>query len=388
MNPPDPKEFIQALHTAWRNEQASQRIYHGLADKETNPARKKVLLKLAKAEETHAEMWVQRLTELGAAPGVYRESLRDAVWRWILVQTGTDNALKQIEKAEDDHSDEYAALLKLALSEADTTRLRAVQAEEMQHSNAARMATGVVEPSGPQARLDAIFKREFWHKRGGGWIGQAIYGANDGLGAVFGIVSGVAGATAGGSAVLIAGLAGMLASALSMGSGAYLASKSQREIYEAELRRERREMHDHPEEEREELELFYQLKGVPEETARELAGHLFENQEEALRTLANEELGLSSTSFPNPWIEALSATLSTAAGAFIPIIPFFFTSGYPAVIASFVISTLAHFLVGASKTIVTGLNPWRSGSEMMLIGLTEAVITYGLGLFLGGHVSL
>ena len=194
--------------------------------------------------------------------------------------------------------------------------------------------------------------------------------------------------TAGGSAVLVAGLAGMIASALSMGSGAYLASKSEREIYEAELKRERREMNDHPDEEREELELFYQLKGVPEETAHEMAGHIFENREEALRALASEELGLSSASFPNPWVEALSATLSTALGAFIPIIPFFFTSGYPAVIASFVISTLAHFLVGAAKTIVTGLNPWRSGLEMTLIGLAEACLTYALGLFFGARAGL
>lgn len=107
--------------------------------------------------------------------------------------------------------------------------------------------------------------------------------------------------------------------------------------------------------------------------------------EAALRTLAHEELGLFEQTFPNPWIEAISATLSTAAGAFIPIIPFFFGGGYPAVIASFVISTLAHFLVGAAKTVVTGLSPWRSGMEMMLIGLGcgEAGITYLLGLLFG-----
>jgi VIT1/CCC1 family predicted Fe2+/Mn2+ transporter/rubrerythrin len=388
MKSTDNHAFIQALQTAWRKEQASQRIYRDLSEKEPNPARKNVLLKLAKAEEEHSRLWTQRLTELGAAPGTYRETLREAAWRWILVQTGTDNALKQIEKAEDSHTDDYADLIKLAPTEDDVNRLRGVQAEEVQHGNAARMATSVVSPLGPQGRLDIIFKREFWHKRGGGWIGQAIYGANDGLGAVFGIVSGVAGATAGGSAVLVAGLAGMIASALSMGSGAYLASKSEREIYEAELKRERREMNDHPDEEREELELFYQLKGVPEDTAHEMAGHIFENREEALRALASEELGLSSASFPNPWVEALSATISTALGAFIPIIPFFFTSGYPAVIASFVISTLAHFLVGAAKTIVTGLNPWRSGLEMTLIGLAEAGITYALGLFFGAQVGL
>ncbi len=234
--------------------------------------------------------------------------------------------------------------------------------------------------------LDTILHRESWHRSGGGWIGQAIYGANDGLGSVFGIVSGVAGATAGGEAVLIAGLAGMLASALSMGSGAYLATKTEREVQEAEFRRERQELEMHPEEEEEELALFYQLKGVPEDEAKILAKRLIAQPESALKTLGSEELGLSEQTYPNPWISAVSATVSTAAGAFIPIIPFFFTRGFPAIIASFVISTLAHFLIGAAKTVVTGLSAWRSGAEMTIVGLGEAIITYLLGLGFGTMV--
>jgi VIT1/CCC1 family predicted Fe2+/Mn2+ transporter len=236
---------------------------------------------------------------------------------------------------------------------------------------------------GPQALLDTILHKESWHRGSNGWIGQAIYGANDGLGAVFGIVSGVAGATAGGPAVLIAGLAGMLASALSMGSGAYLATKSEREVQEAELRREKRELEQHPDEEKEELALFYQLKGVPEEEANVLAGRLMDRPDTALKTLGIEELGLSEQTYPNPWTAAISATLSTAAGAFIPIVPFFFATGYPAIFMSFAISTAAHFLIGASKTIVTGLSPWRSGVEMTVVGLGEALITYGLGSLFG-----
>ncbi|HEX9017797.1 MAG TPA: VIT1/CCC1 transporter family protein, partial [Anaerolineaceae bacterium] len=126
-----------------------------------------------------------------------------------------------------------------------------------------------------------------------------------------------------------------------------------------------------------------QLKGVPEEEARSLASRLIAQPDQALKTLSSEELGLSEQSYPNPWIEAISASVSTAFGAFIPIIPFFFTHGYPAVIASFVISTIAHFLVGSAKTVVTGLSPWRSGLEMMLVGLGEALITYLLGLAFG-----
>lgn len=282
----------------------------------------------------------------------------------------------------------YASLAGAAPTEADRVAVNTVMHDEATHSGAFQKTSQAPNvPIGPQAMLDTILHRESWHRRGGGWIGQAIYGANDGLGAVFGIVSGVAGATAGGPAVLVAGLAGMIASALSMGSGAYLAAKTEREVQEAEMRREHRELQTHPEEEEEELALFYQLKGVPEDEAKVLASRLIAQPESALKTLGSEELGLSEQSFPNPWIEAVSATLSTALGAFIPIIPFFFTEGYPAIIASFAISTLAHFIIGASKTVVTGLSPWKSGAEMTIIGLGEALITYGLGLVFGPIVK-
>jgi len=383
MNPSEKAAYIRALRHAWRKENASQRIYANLSERETNPARAKVLFKLAETERVHGEQWARLLSELGAAPGPFQENPRERAWRWMLVQSGIDNALERIENDEDEDILMYEILAKMAPNEEDRKALLSAKADEAQHSSIARKATSEAVPLSPQVRLEAMIKREHWHKRSGGWIGQAIYGANDGLGAVFGIVSGVAGATAGGSAVLIAGLAGMVASALSMGSGAYLATKAEREVYEAEIKRERFELTDHPEEEREELELFYQLKGIPEEAARQMAAHIFENPEEALRTLTSEELGLSAQSFPNPWREAISASISTALGAFIPIIPFFFASGYPAVYASFVISTLAHFAVGSAKTIVTGLNPWKSGLEMTLVGLGEAGITYALGLLFG-----
>ena len=118
-------------------------------------------------------------------------------------------------------------------------------------------------------------------------------------------------------------------------------------------------------------------------SSKALAARLIAQPESALRTLGSEELGITEQSFPNPRIAALSATLSTAFGAFIPIVPFFFTRGYPAIIASFVISILAHFLIGGAKTVVTGLSPSRGGGEMTIVGLGEALITYALGLIFG-----
>ncbi len=174
--------------------------------------------------------------------------------------------------------------------------------------------------------------------RAGGWIGQAIYGVNDGLGAAFGVVSGVAGAThANSEFVLLSGFACMVASALSMGSGPYLASKSEREIYEAEVERERHEIQNNPKEELEELELFYQLKGFTEDEAKAMAARLSEKPDQLLKTLVHEELGLSEESFPNEWRAAISATLSTALGAVVPVIPFLFSSGMTALLISLVV---------------------------------------------------
>jgi VIT1/CCC1 family predicted Fe2+/Mn2+ transporter/rubrerythrin len=379
------KAFVSGLQLALRKERTTARTYRALAEREEDEVRQHVLLSLAETETQHAARWSARLIELDAEVPPDRDSLRDRIWRWVLVQSGTDNAIQRLESAEDQDVDMYATLAEIAPTADDRVAVQSVQHDEDVHSGTFQKAGahGSAALGGPQAMLDAILHRESWHRSGGGWIGQAIYGANDGLGSVFGIVSGVAGATAGGPAVLVAGLAGMLASALSMGSGAYLATKSEREIQEAEMLRERMELQRNPEEEEEELALFYQLKGVPEQEAKTLAARLIAQPETALKTLGSEELGLSEQSYPNPWAAAVSATLSTATGAFIPIVPFFFTHGYSAIFISFAISTAAHFVVGASKTVVTGLSPWRSGAEMTLIGLGEALVTYGLGRVFG-----
>jgi VIT1/CCC1 family predicted Fe2+/Mn2+ transporter len=133
------------------------------------------------------------------------------------------------------------------------------------------------------------------------------------------------------------------------------------------------------------LELFYQLKGFSPEEARTMVGRLQADSKEFLKALVHEELGLTEESFPNPLRSTASATISTAIGGFVPIIPFFFTVGMPAVVASFAISTLAHFAVGASKALITTRPWWASGLEMTAVGIAEAAITYGLGLAFAGH---
>ena len=374
-------QLIAALRQNWRREMEGAHTYRDLAAHEKDAQKRGVLLRLAEAEERHAQKWERRLAELGApAPQFHlgwQHRLKDAINRGV----GTDAALRRMENAEDVDIARYERHAQAAHAVSDEEAahmLREVRREEEAHG---RVIRDMIAPEGPQGMLDVLLRRERWHKRGGGWIGDAIYGANDGLGAVFGIVSGVAGATGGTSqTVLIAGLAGMLASALSMGSGAYLATKSEREIYTAELDRERKEIEQDPEEEKEELALFYELKGFTPDEAKTLSDRLAEQPEQFLRTLAHEELGLSEGSFPNPALSAVSAAVSTGIGAFIPIIPFFFLSGLTAVIWAAIISLLAHFAVGAAKTLVTGRSVWVSGAEMTIVGAVEAAITYALGV--------
>ena len=385
-NPPDAANraaLVAALRQNWLREREGAHTYRDLAAHEKDANKRGVLLRLAEAEDSHAAKWERKLAQLGAEPPVYSPTWRDRMRDWMRRGIGTDAALRQMEAAEDVDIARYEQHANAVSDEEASRMLREVRREEQAHG---RIIREMVAPEGPQGVLDVMLRRERWHKRGGGWIGDAIYGANDGLGAVFGIVSGVAGATGGSSqTVLIAGLAGMLASALSMGSGAYLATKSEREIYQAELDRERKEIEEDPEEEREELALMYQLKGFTVEESETMATRLSERPEQFLSTLAHEELGLSEGSFPNPVVAAVSAAISTGIGAFIPIIPFFFLGGLPAVIWAAAISLVAHFAVGAAKTIITGRSVFVSGMEMTIVGAVEAAITYSLGLLF--HVS-
>lgn len=377
----DNSELIAGLRAAWRDEVASARNYRALAERETNPDRRAILQRLAEAEDKHAANWAAQLRELGAEPGEYTDSAAERLRRWTLAQSGTDAAVIKLEAAEQDADTMYEKLIQIAPNEAVREQLLDTQHEEKAHSIVLNEMVGGTATA--QRKLDKILGAEKWHVTGGGWIGQAIYGANDGLGAAFGVVSGVAGATnVNAKFVLLSGIATAIASALSMGSGAYLATKSEREVYQAEIERERHEIETNPAEEREEMALFYQLKGFSPEESHKMAEKLAEQPEHLLKTLVHEELGLSERTFPKPWRSAVSATLSTASGAFIPVIPFFFMSGTAALICSFVISTAAHFAVGASKVIVTGRSWLKSGTEMTLVGLGEALVTYGLGLLI------
>jgi VIT1/CCC1 family predicted Fe2+/Mn2+ transporter/rubrerythrin len=376
------KVNLATVEKMWRREVEAATTYRHLATRDKDPKRRDILLRLAEQEDNHATRWSERIAmATGRAPDP--EEVKRGL-SWFQRISDQSVVLHRLEQEENKAEAEYDQLMARLSDPTDRKIAEEAMLEERDHAVVLRALAGGAIPT-PRSTLDSILRRERWHVRGTGWIGDAIYGVNDGLGAVFGIVSGMAGYTGGSEVVLAAGLAGTLASALSMGAGAYLASKSEREVYESEVQRERAEIEEDPHEELLELELFYQLKGFEPEEARAMAERIQKEPNQFLRTLVHEELGLSEETFPNPWRSTVSATVSTAIGGFIPIIPFFFTVGMPAVIASFIISTIAHFVVGASKALVTMRPWWATGLEMTVVGVIEAAVTYGLGVAFARH---
>jgi len=379
----DRKQTIDVVQRNWRAEVETAQVYRDLAAHEKDEKRRGILLRMAEAEERHAQRWEKKLVDLGEPIPTFPDTVGRRFKRWLNRALGTEIAIRRMEATEEKQEAQFRDQRDRALASEDDVRdfLRESALEEKAH---ARALQTMVPQLGPRTVLDTILKRERWHGRGGSWVADAIYGVNDGLGAVFGIVSGVAGATNNQQHfILISGLAGMIASSLSMGAGAYLAVKSEGEVYEAEIAREKAEIEENPEEEIEEMSLFYQLQGFSPEESQKMAERLAEQPEQMVQAMAQSELGLSEHRFPNPWKSSASAAISTAIGAFIPIVPFFFMSGIAAVIAAFAISILAHFAVGALKSLITIRSWWASGLEMTLVGVIEAAVTYSLGLAFG-----
>ena len=369
---------LAALEQEWRREAEAAATYRVLAERERDPRRRAILERLVAAEESHAQRWAARIqAQGGVAPDVATVKPMLGLALHVASPETIYRKLEAVETRDRDTEDGT----RQRLDSESRTLLDQMLTDDAEHVKILRALGG---PESPRTTLDRILKRER-HVTGVGWVSDAIYGINDGLGAVFGIVSGMAGYTGGSQIVLITGLAGMLASALSMGSSAYLAAKSQREVYEGEIARERAEIEHHPEEEREELQLFYQLKGFSEEEARTLVARIQERPDHFLSTLVQEELGLSEATFPNPWSACLSATVSTAIGGLIPVLPFVFSQGMPAVLWAAGLSIVAHFVVGIAKSLVTTRPWWVSGLEMTLVAVIAGTLTYGLGLAFAIH---
>ena len=239
---------------------------------------------------------------------------------WLSRRFGTQHLLPVVTGLESRDQDVYRGQVEA----------RGIPAEERSHMRALRaMQRRGQDP--PESILDL----EGWHRTlYAGGLRAAVFGANDGLLSNFSLMMGIAGASAEPRFVLLAGIAGLLAGASSMAAGEYVSVRSQRELYEQQIAVERQELEMSPEEEKEELALIYQAKGVPSGQAEELADRIFSNPDSAIETLAREELGLDPAALGSPWLAAASSFVAFATGAIIPVIPYVPLSGNAAINAS------------------------------------------------------
>ena len=381
-------DLRERLIAAWTDEVQATIVYELIARRESDARRAGVLRQLAAIEENHRVRLEQRMREVGieipdpASVGISR-------WRRLQARFApVDRLLARQEAMEQDIA---AEIDERPTGDAGTDALlEEIRDEERQHTTAlAALRSGEVPhvaASGedpPTVRLARILGRERWHRASGGWISGAIYGANDGLAAVFGLVAGFSGATGGSHLVLTAGLFGAIGSALSMATGAYLAERSSAEVAAANLAREHEEVLAHPEEEKEELSLFYQLKGLTAEEADMLVERLAQDPEKLFAAIAAEELGGDLAAHGDAVQAALAGGVSTAVGAIVPVLPFFFLSGTAGVIVAASVSIVAHFLVGAAKSLFTLRSAWSAGLEMTAAGIIVGGVTYLLGLAIG-----
>ncbi|HQQ02006.1 MAG TPA: VIT1/CCC1 transporter family protein [Bacteroidales bacterium] len=219
---------------------------------------------------------------------------------------------------------------------------------------------------------------------GGNAIRAAVLGSNDGLVSNFSLVMGVAGAMAGREEILLAGLAGLLAGALSMALGEWISVKSSQELYENQMNIEREELESDPSGEMHELALIYIAKGMSEEEAYRMAENNMKNMNQAYEISVKEELGINPEELKGSPIEAaLYSFFLFAFGAVIPIIPFMFSEGMKAITISVGLSALGLFIIGAAITLFTGKHPMISGLRQVLFGLMAAAVTYGIGKWIG-----
>lgn len=223
---------------------------------------------------------------------------------------------------------------------------------------------------------------------GGNAIRAAVLGGNDGLVSNFSLVMGIAGATSNQQGVLLAGVAGLLAGALSMALGEWISVKSSQELYENQMQLEMEELEINPEGEKQELKLIYMAKGIPEAQSAEIVEELMKNKTLAHEVLVKEELGINAEELKGSAMEAaLSSFFLFAIGAIIPVLPFMFTTGMKAIVLSTLASAFGLFLIGSAITLFTGRNVWFSGFRQVFFGLAAAAVTFGIGKLIGVTIA-
>lgn len=366
------KEEIERIVAHLRDERNGVALYNTLADLEKDPRLAEVYRRMAAAEQRHAQAWVERLKEGGVEAPPPALAWRTRTLIWLARRFGASLVLTSIMEAEQKDSNSYSR-------RGDAAQMAA---DEGSH---ARLLQRIVKGTGAGMEGSALAQLEGRHRAAGGnALRAAVLGANDGLVSNFSLVMGVAGAELTGKTILITGLAGLLAGAISMALGEWLSVQSSRELYQHQINIEREEIANAPEEEVEELALIYQARGIEEEQARSLAGQIMADQENALETLAREELSVDPGELGgSAWEAAIASFILFAIGAIVPVLPYMFMSGWAAVVVSAVSSMLGLFVIGAAITLYTGRGVLFSGSRQVVFGLLAAAVTYAIGRLIG-----
>lgn len=359
--------------TAERNAAA---LFRGLAG--LNEGRRRTVLEeLATIEDKHATFWAGKLAEHGvAAPDLadFRPSRRTRELLARARSESTDAILPIVAQDERDAIREYADE-----PEAPASMLT----DEAGHSRA-------LQELMYEGRLNAEFRpgSEDWHSADkSGTLRAAIFGINDGLVSNTALVMGFAGAAVGQQVVLLAGLAGWLAGAFSMGAGEYISMQNQREAFERELEFERLEIEMQPEDQKRELRLIYEAKGIDTRTAQQVADQVMADKDVALQTIAREELGLDPDDLGSPWRAATSSFVSFSLGAIVIVIPYFFTGGGLAFGLAAAMALLALALVGGGMARLNRRPLVRGVVRQMTVGALAAGATYLFGTLFGVTIT-
>jgi vacuolar iron transporter family protein len=359
---------LHAFAHHWQDEADAAYLYRLLSDAESDAKKKDLYRRLAEVEDRHVEIWADLLRAHGRDPGGFRPSARTRLLARLGKVFGPQFLLPMLLAEEGREVKGYLDMhRRTALGAPGANESLTLARESAEH------ATTLNEISGK--------KGEPWHRAGsGGFLRNVVYGFNDGLTANFGLVAGVIGASPDTAhhTVIVAGVAGLIADALSMGSSGYLAAKSEQEVYANEIAMERDEIALMPEVERDELALIYEAKGMSTEAAHALATEVMGNPERMLEEQVQEELGIGDPHM-SPLREAWITGLATAVGALIPVFPFLIWTGTAAIVTAFVVSMASHWIVGAARSVFTGRSVFRSGLDMFVVGLGVAFVGYVVG---------
>jgi vacuolar iron transporter family protein len=372
------RQDIHRYRNNLQSEVDSAVLYRALSEAETNPPLKQVYARLAAVEEAHAQFWRNRLERLGAPTGGRGAGWRTRGLAWLARRFGPQIVLPIVQNLEREGVSDY------------DTQPEAVDAgmPAAEHSHA-RIIGAVARPASQGVPGSTLATLEGRHRSlGGNALRAAVLGANDGLVSNLSLVMGVAGAGLQPRAILVTGLAGLLAGACSMAMGEWLSVNSARELAQRQIDVEADELRESPEEEKQELILIYQAKGIAEPQAKLLAERIISNTDTALDTLTREELGIDPGELGgSAWVAGGTSFLLFALGAVFPVLPFFFAAGVVAVAASLGLSAVVMFAIGAGTTLFTGRGALFSGMRQLVTGLAAAGITFGLGRLIGTAIG-